>query len=149
MEREFTNALSNTPLWRFALSVYSEHQSSLLSWQNRAGANVNRILALAFAVQQERSLPATLFQDPLLLRLEAMIDRVRELRSGLAGEQRELAKRLELELEGLHIQALDASIQSHETRLTLLSPNDLIVNYEHELDTEKGALAPFIATLLV
>lgn len=147
MEREFTNALCNTPLWTFALTVYSQHQVGLLSWQDDHGANVNRLIAFAFAWSQGRYVSYNSMNGQNLRRLEALTGRVRALRRGALQACRPQAKRLELELEGLHLQLLN-SLMSEPMPIPSERPiSKAIADYEQQLDTKKGTLVPFIERL--
>lgn len=111
------------------------------------GANINRLLLLAYAVRYQHPLSSEFYQDTELLRLEQLIIRVRALRRGLAGAARESAKKFELELEGLHLQRLNAHILLRRHRETV-DPSQVIEAYEQTLGLKKGALAPFIETLI-
>ncbi|EAR07251.1 hypothetical protein MED297_05384 [Reinekea sp. MED297] len=147
MEREFTNALSNTPLWRFALTVYPHHQQALLAWQDEAGANVNRLLLFAYCQRNRCNLAADGFESPALNRLEELIKRVRLVRKTQRGAARVSLKSFELELEGLHLQLLDTLAQWPSDGTDRHPPDVVITRYEVQLGIKKGALAPFIATL--
>lgn len=145
--REFTNALSNTPLWRFALAVYPHHQEALLAWQDEAGANVNRLLAFAYCQRYRCKLAEPGFERPAINRLEQLIQRVRLLRELQGGAARANVKTWELELEGLHLQLLDTLIHWPPDGTVMCSPEVMMTRYEFQIGLKKGALAPFIKTL--
>ncbi len=144
MGRECTNALSQTPLWLFALDAYSGHKNELLYWQDSYRANVNDLLLLAFAEKNNQTIQAQWWQQRPVLILRNLIQRVRALRRGSAGTPTyEHCKQLELELEGIDIQLLQYCLvndgQSAEASMQ---------SYEKNLNIKKGALAPFINTLV-
>lgn len=143
MGQEFTNALQQTPLWRFANRVYLPNKIELLAWQNDKAAQVNDIIAIAFALQRGLSLPTCWWQDDTLTQLRPLIGRVRECRTGLDGALKDAALTFELMLEGLDIQLLQ-SLFVHAP----LGPSDLVGHYELSVGVKKGALAPLVQTLL-
>ena len=143
MGGESTNALQQTPLWRFANRVYLPNKMLLLAWQNDNAAQVNDIIAIAYALQQGLTLPAYWWQGDRLARLRRLIGRTRRHRQQQDGPLKRNALAFELMLEGLDIQLLQS----------LLVPSapgtlDLVDHYEGFLDVKKGALAPLVATLL-
>jgi len=115
----------------------------LLAWQNDNAAQVNDIIAIAYALQQGLTLPAYWWQGDRLARLRRLIGRTRRHRQQLNDPLKRNALAFELMLEGLDIQLL----QSH---LVPSAPGalDLVDHYEGFLDVKKGALAPLVATLL-
>lgn len=148
MEREFTNALCNTPLWSFALSVYPQYQSRLLSLQDDHGANVNRLLAYAFADSGHYELPDTVLNAPRMRRLEALIMRVRRIRRQSSEEPgRSELKRFELELEGLHLILLNSAMQPVTAESASRAMQRSADAYEKQLGIKKGTLVPFIRQL--
>jgi hypothetical protein len=143
MGQEFTNALQQTPLWRFANRVYLPNKIALLAWQNDNAAQVNDIIAIAFALQRGLSLPDCWWQDDTLARLRALIGRVRNYRYGLDGALKRDALTFELMLEGLDIQRLQSLFV-----YSGLGSGDLVDHYELFIGVKKGALAPLVHTLL-
>jgi|TARA_B110000503_G_C7056017_1_gene374479 hypothetical protein len=143
MGQEFTNALQQTPLWRFANRVYLPNKIALLAWQDDNAAQVNDIIAIAFALQQGLSLPACWWQGDSIAHLRGLIGRVRHYRTDLDGALKRNALTFELMLEGLDIQLLQALFVDAE-----LGSGGLVEHYELSLGVKKGALAPLIQTLL-
>jgi hypothetical protein len=141
MGREFTNALASIPLWQFALLVYPKHQNELLRWQNDNNLSVNYLLAFAFGLSHGVSLPIDFYQRNALERQRLLIRRARALRLTVVEPLYDQAKYLELMLEGIEIQQLQAMFEVGD-----ISNN--IENYEKLTGTKKGALAPFIKSLL-
>jgi hypothetical protein len=144
MEREFTNALSQTPLWQFALQVYPKHQAILLHWQDSLGASVNDLLLLAYAKKNEFSVQPFWWQQRYFNITRPLLLRIRQLRRARQGHvDYEHSKQLELAVEGLDILMLQACLVAEKSAL----PNCLS-QYEKHLGIKKGALAPFLITLL-
>jgi len=143
MGREFTNALQQTPLWRYANRVYLPNKILLLAWQNDNAAQVNDIIAIAYALQQGLTLPSYWWQGDELARLRGLIGRTRRHRQQQVGPLKRTALALELMLEGLDIQLLQ-SLMVPSAPATL----DLVDHYERFLDVKKGALAPLVDTLV-
>lgn len=142
MGREFTNALNQTPLWRFAIKTYGQNKDALLFWQNKQGAHVNLLLAMAFASQSGQRFCADWQTDTTLWTVIAMTERVRIRRKALKNTALYTpALNFELELEGLQIIRLQQLLMPGSFRVDIES-------YEKMLGIKKGALGPFIQTLV-
>jgi len=140
MGREFTNALQQTPLWCFALSVYSQNKASFLYWQNDHQAHVTDLLALAYAQQNNLYLPENWWDTAELSQVRQFTQRVRMVRIKTPEQNYQQALHLELMFEGLEIQILQSLLMSVPNRNSVL-------DYEKRLGIKKGALAPFIQSL--
>ena len=142
MAREFTNALTTTPLWQSILPIYQRHQDELLFWQNQYGAQVNNLLALSYAKQQGLTLPTRWWQAEPLATLVNLTDRTRRLRTDAKGAPSyESLKSFELSLEGCQLVCL----------WQWFTPGDCqpaINDYEDYLKTKGGSLAALIDQLL-
>ena len=144
MGREFTNALDKTPLWQFALAAYKHHHHALLQWQDKAGANVNDLLVLAFVSRQQQALIPDWWQQARLQRTRLLIQRMRKLRRQHQGKpDYSHYKAFELALEGIDMLLLQACITENQQQLA-----SNLRGYEQHLAIKKGALAPFLKTLL-
>lgn len=142
MAQEFTNALQHTPLWQFALRVYPPNHHELLTWQNEQHAQVNDLIAIAFCIFNSTTLPIRWWQDRYLIVVRQLIIRTRDVRSQSKGTiNYELAKRFELNLEGLDILLLQQMMISGDA-------TKLASAYELHLGIKKGALAPLIKRLV-
>lgn len=144
MGSEFTNALSNTPLWQFALHVYPQHHSDLLDWQDNLGASVNDLLALAFAIKTEQSLVPYWWRNPWFQKTRPLLLRTRKIRlAHKCQPDYSDSQRFELEQEGIDIMLLQQCLIAQPTELT----NNLS-QYANHLGIKKGTLAPFLQSLL-
>ncbi len=146
MGREFTNALLQTPLWQFALIVYPQNKRNLLRWQDQHSANVNDLIALAYAQSQKIGLPNQWWRRPTLQRIKDITNRIRQLRKKSHDDQHQRFLEFELMLEGLQIQLLQDMFHFDESANNQAINN--ILDYEKFIGTKKGALAPFIQTLI-
>jgi hypothetical protein len=141
MGREFTNALNQTPLWQFAIHAYAQHKDALLYWQEAVDADINVLLALAFARKNQRGFTSGWHMDHYLWKTIELTKRIRTERKRCKGKSAyDVALRFELEVEGLQIIRLQQFFKPGSISAD-------IAHYEILKGIKKGALAPFIETL--
>lgn len=144
--------LGKVPLWNAAVAIYSSHQSTLLTWQDQRGANVNDLLALAYVQRQQQALPEHWWADETLQRIRALVVRVRAVRIKVKQTpQYPAAKQLELGLEGLDMLRLQQLIESQDPACSTKAANQVSINTQayarqigvsiDELNSLLGALA--------
>lgn len=127
-------------MWQFAIELYSAHKTELLHWQDNKGANVNDLLALAYASRHKEALPNHWWLSPALSKVRALVVRSRAIRKNLSGEPYQQAKQFELELEGLDIQLLSSLLKTGDIYLS-------IKHYAEFIGIDENALNHFIESL--